>query len=231
MRAPAARALAVAAALVALPGAAQAMADPLEAVNRRVHGFNQLAQRHVLGPAAAAYLAWTPAPVREGIGNALANLGEPVTAASALLAGEPRTAATAVLRFGINTTMGYGGVRDAAAGMGYLRASRGLADALCRWGVPAGPYVVLPLLGPSTVRDAGGVIATSVTLTHLVGVEAVVAWQAGTGFVEYAAWHPELNRLEHGALDSYATMRSIHYQRRSISCPSDPLPWEEEEDG
>jgi len=224
--------LAAGLAIAAAPAAAHAMADPLEAVNRQVHAFNVLAQRHVLGPAAAAYMAWTPTPVREGIGNALANLGEPVTAASALLAGEPRTAAKAVVRFGINTTLGYGGVRDAAAERGYLRASRGLADALCRWGVPAGPYVVLPLLGPSTVRDAGGMIVTSVTLTHAVGVEAVLAWKAGTGFVEYAAWHPELDRVERGALDSYATLRSIHYQRRSVTCPTDPLPEEEgEEEG
>lgn len=209
---------------------AQAGGDPLEPVNRRVHAFNVMAQRHVLGPAAAAFLAWTPAPVREGLGNALANLGEPVTAASALLAGEPRTAAKAVVRFGINTTLGYGGVRDAAAERGYLRASRGLADALCRWGVPAGPYVVLPLFGPSTVRDAGGVIATSLAASHLVGPEAVAAWSAASGFVDYAAWHPELDRLERGALDSYATLRSIHYQRRAVTCPTDPLP-EEEEDG
>lgn len=215
----------------ALPALAQESGDPLEAVNRRVHGFNLLAQRHVLGPAASAYVAWTPATVREGIGNAIANLGEPVTAASALLAGEPRMAAKAVVRFGINTTLGIGGVRDAAAELGYRRASLGLGDALCRWGVPAGPYVVLPLFGPSTLRDAGGMLATSLTLSQVVGADAVAAWSAAAGFVDYAAWHPELDRLERGALDGYATLRSIHRQRRAATCPIDPQPGEEEEDG
>ena len=225
------RGIALAAALALAPAGAQAMGDPLEAVNRQVHGFNLLAQRHVLGPAAAAYLAWTPAPVREGIGNAIANLGEPVTAASALLAGEPRTAAKAVLRFGINTTLGWGGVRDAAAARGYSRASLGLADALCRWGVPAGPYLVLPLFGPSTLRDAGGMVATSLALSQVVGADAVLAWSAGAGFVDYAAWHPELERLERGAMDGYATLRSVHRQRRAATCPTDPQPDEEEEEG
>ncbi len=225
------RQLALAAALLLAPVAAQAAGDPLEPVNRQVHGFNLLAQRHVLGPAASAYLAWTPAPVREGIGNAVANLGEPVTAASALLAGEPRMAAKAALRFGINTTLGLGGVRDAAAEMGYRRASLGLADALCRWGVPAGPYLVLPLFGPSTLRDAGGLLATSLALSQVVGADALLAWSAGAGFVDYAAWHPDLDRLERGALDGYAALRSIHRQRRAAACANDPQIDEEEEDG
>lgn len=70
------RQLALAAALLLAPVAAQAAGDPLEPVNRQVHGFNLLAQRHVLGPAASAYITWTPASVREGIGNAVANLGD-----------------------------------------------------------------------------------------------------------------------------------------------------------
>ena len=227
------RQLALAAALLLAPVAAQAQAagDPLEPVNRYVHGFNLLAQRHVLGPAASAYITWTPASEREGIGNAVANLGEPVTAASALLAGEPRMAAKATLRFGINTTLGLGGVRDAAAEFGYRRASLGLGDALCRWGVPAGPYLVLPLFGPTTLRDAGGLIATSLALSQVVGADALLAWSAGAGFVDYAAWHPELDRLERGALDGYAALRSIHRQRRAATCATDPQIDEEEEDG
>lgn len=225
------RALALAAALLLPAAAAQAGGDPLEAMNRRVHGFNLLAQRHVLGPAAAAYVGWAPAPVREGIGNALANLGEPVTAASALLAGEPRMAATAALRFGINATLGYGGVRDAAAGMGHPRASLGLGDALCRWGVPPGPYLVLPLVGPSTLRDAAGTLAASLALSHMLGAEAVAAWGAASGFADYAAGHPQLDRLERGALDGYAALRSIHAQRRALACPPDRLPEEGDADG
>jgi phospholipid-binding lipoprotein MlaA len=224
------RALALAAALLLPAAGVQAAGDPLEAVNRHVHGFNLRAQRHVLAPAASAWRGWAPAPVREGIGNALANLGEPVTAASALLAGEPRMVATAALRFGINTTLGYGGMRDPASGMGYPRASLGVADALCRWGVPPGPYLVLPLLGPSTLRDAAGGLATSLALSHMLGAEAVAAWGAASGFVDYADWQPQLDRLERNAIDGYAALRSIHAQRRAASCPLDGPPEEDEEE-
>ena len=122
-------------------------------------------------------------------------------------------------------------MRDAAAEFGYRRASLGLGDALCRWGVPAGPYLVLPLFGPTTLRDAGGLIATSLALSQVVGADALLAWSAGAGFVDYAAWHPELDRLERGALDGYAALRSIHRQRRAATCATDPQIDEEEEDG
>lgn len=215
------RALALAAVLLLAPAAARAAGDPLEGVNRRIHGFNLLAHRHVLAPVAAAYVDWTPAAVRTGLANAMANLGEPVTAASALLAGDPRAAARAALRFGINTTLGLAGVRDAAAGMGYQPAPMGVGDALCRWGVPAGPYLVLPLLGPSTLRDAGGIAVSSLALAQAVGADAVLAWNAAASFVDYAAVHPELERIDRHALDSYAVLRSIHRQHRAAACATD----------
>lgn len=224
------RALLLAAALLAVPAGARAASDPLEAVNRHVHDFNLLAHRYVLAPVAASYNAWTPAPVRAGISNAMANLGEPVTAASALLAGDARAAGKSAIRFGINTTLGLGGVRDAAAPMGYPAAPMRLGDALCRWGVPSGPYLVLPLLGPSTLRDAGGRVATSVALAPVVSAEAVVGWTAGSAFLDYADVHPELDRLEREALDSYATLRSVHLQRRAAACATDMAAIDEEDD-
>ncbi len=211
--------LAVLLVLAATP--ARANGDPLEVVNRAVHGFNVAAQRHVLGPAAAAYMAWTPVGVRAGLAGVVANLGEPVTAASALLAGETALAATAAVRFGINSTLGLGGARDVAAGMGYPRAALGLSDALCRWGVPRGPYLVLPLLGPTNLRDAAGMAATSLALGHVVGADVVLAWGAGAGWVEYAAVHSELAGLEARALDGYATLRSVYLQRRAWGCAVD----------
>ena len=215
------RAATLALILAATP--ALAVGDPLEPVNRHVHAFNLLAQRHLLGPMARAYAGWTPAPVREGVANALANLGEPVTAASALLAGDVTLAAQAAARFGINTTLGYGGMRDTAAEMGYPPVRIGVADALCRWGVPSGPYLVLPLLGPSTLRDAGGMIATSLALSHAIGGDTVLAWSAATSWTEYAALHPALMRIETQALDLYATHRSLYRQRRAASCGNDPM--------
>ena len=211
------------AALLVLTASPALASDPLEAVNRQVHGFNVLAQRHVLGPVAAAYRAWTPAAVRAAMADVVANLGEPVTAVSALLAGDVDVATTAAVRFGINSTMGMGGVRDVAAERGYARQRMGVGDALCRWGVPSGPYLVLPLLGPSSLRDAGGMAVASLALSQAVGGDALLAVGAGVSAVEYAAVEPQLRRIEATALDSYATYRSLWRQQRVAACPQDAV--------
>ncbi len=213
--------LALATCLTLAPTLCWATGDPLEPVNRRIHGFNKLAQAHVLTPAARAYTAWTPASVRAGVARAFANLAEPVTAASALMAGETEIAASAALRFAINTTLGLGGVRDAAEAMGYRHRPMAVADALCRWGVPSGPYLVLPLLGPSSLRDAAGMVATSFALSQVAGAEAMVAWSAGASWVDYAELAPAVAGVEARALDSYATWRSLYRQRRSAVCEAD----------
>ena len=150
---------------------AQAAPDPLEPVNRRIHAMNQLLQTHVLGPAADAYVAYTPPGVRQGVSNVFANLGEPITAVSAIVAGDLPRAGNAALRFGINSTIGLGGATDAATPLGFARRPMAPADAVCSWGVASGPYLVLPLLGPSTLRDASTMVATGTALSHAVGPE------------------------------------------------------------
>jgi phospholipid-binding lipoprotein MlaA len=131
--------------LLASPAAASR--DPLEPVNRRIHALNQGLQAWVLGPASELYMAATSPGFRSGLSNALGNLGEPVSMASSVAAGDLGRAANAALRFGINTTLGVGGIHD------FPRRPLPPADAVCRWGVPSGPFLVLPLLGPSTLRE------------------------------------------------------------------------------
>ncbi len=195
--------------------------DPLEGVNRRIHAFNQVTRARVLGPLAEFYVSNVPAEVRHGLGNALANLNEPVTALSGLAAGELGLAANAAARFGINSTLGLAGVRDRAAEMGYPRRTFGLADAACRWGMPSGPYLVLPLLGPSTLRDAGALAATSAALSQALGSDVYLTWRTGEAFVGYAELHPELERTDALSLDPYAVHRSAYLQRRATICPTD----------
>lgn len=207
--------------LPALPAAARAAPDPLEPANRRVHAFNQAVRAAVLAPLTELYLAHAPEPVRRGAAHAVANLSEPVTAASALVAGEWAIAANAAARFGINTTLGLGGVQDRAAAMGHARRPFGPGDAACRWGVPSGPYLVLPLLGPTTLRDAGAQAATGAVLSQLLGTDALLAWSSGDAFLGHAALHGALQRLEAELLDAYAAMRSAHLQRRAAACPVD----------
>jgi phospholipid-binding lipoprotein MlaA len=204
---------------VAMP--ARAAPDPLEGVNRRIHAFNQVFQARVLGPAVETYVAATSPGFRSGLSNALANLGEPVSALSSVAAGDLARAANAALRFGINTTLGLGGVHDAAATLGFPRQPFAPADAACSWGVPSGPYLVLPVLGPSTLRDATAMVATSAALSQAVGAEAFLGWRSGELFVGYAAIHEALQRIDATALDSYAVHRSAFLQRRAAVCPGD----------
>ena len=183
-------------ALLALaPAVAEAAPDPWEGVNRRIHGFNALAQSYALAPAAAFWRAQVHAETRAGIGRVVANLGEPVTALSAVAAGDLSRAWSATARFGINATLA--------------------------WGVPSGPYLVLPLLGPTTLRDAGAALAANAALAQGLGTAPVASWQAGDAFLAYERAEPALTRLEADSLDSYAALRSAWLQRRAAACPQD----------
>ncbi len=214
----------------ALPAAASTTTDPLEGVNRQVHAFNREFRSRVLSPIVDAYRAVTTPKLRQGVGNAVTNLGEPIIAASALAAGRTELALNAAVRFGINSTLGYGGVRDRAAEMGYAPSRFGLGDALCDWGVPSGPFLVLPVFGPSTVRDTGAWIATSAALSQAVGSDIVAVWNTGNSFIGYERIAEELGRLEATSLDEYATYRAVHLQRRAAVCAVDrERLWQEDE--
>ncbi|MBK1658885.1 hypothetical protein CKO45_11640 [Paracraurococcus ruber] len=214
--------------ILASPGAARAERDPLEPVNRRIHGFNEQVRARVLGPLAEAWRDWTPPGLRQGVANALGTLSEPVSAASGLAAGEFGIAWNAAARFGINATLGWGGVRDRAAEMGYPPRPFTLADALCAWRLPSGPYLVLPLLGPSTLRDAGGLAAQGAALSQLVGSDAFLAWSTTDSVIGYAGLHETLARVAAESLDPYAVLRSAYLQRRAAACPVDRAAPEED---
>ncbi len=135
------------------------VADPFEGVNRQVFAFNSGADRYVIGPAAGVYETATPRLFRVGVGNFLGNLGEPVTFANTLLQAKPLAALDTALRFTINSTVGIGGIFDVANEFGVEKRREDFGQTLAVWGVDSGPYLVLPLLGPSTVRDTfGGVV-------------------------------------------------------------------------
>lgn len=208
-------------ALLLLPGPALAAPDPLEPVNRRIHAFNALAQAHALDPLAALWRAHVPEAARQGIGNAVANLGEPLTAISGLAAGDTDLALHAAARFGINATLGWGGWRDAAAEKGYGPRGMTPGEAACSWGVPSGPYLVLPLLGPTTLRDAVAGLATSAAIAQGLGATPVATWQAGDAFLLYDRVQPALRRMEEASLDPYAVLRSAQQQRRAARCEVD----------
>jgi phospholipid-binding lipoprotein MlaA len=162
-----------------------------------------------------------PADTRAGIGRAVTNLGEPLTALSGVAAGDLGVAGHALARFGINTTLGLGGWRDAAAARGWEARRMTPGDAACAWGLPSGPFVMLPLLGPSTLRDATAGLAGSVALAQGVGALPVAGMQASEAFLGYERVEPALRAMEAEALDPYAMLRSAWLQRRAAACPQD----------
>lgn len=137
--------------------------DNLEPLNRAVYSFNSFIDKVMLKPLAMGYDELAPAPVQTGVSNVYANLLEPTNGINNLLQGKPRAAGNSVGRFAINSTVGVLGIFDIAgnadfyqgsAPQGLRRQEEDFGQTLATWGVPAGPYLVLPLLGPSTLRDA-----------------------------------------------------------------------------
>lgn len=130
--------------------------DPWEGFNRRVFAFNDALDRAVLKPVARGYRTVTPQPVQTGVGNFFSNLGEIRTALNSVLQGKPGNAGIASSRFLINTTLGIGGLWDYATHMEITGREEDFGQTLGVWGLGEGAYLVLPLLGPSTVRDTAG---------------------------------------------------------------------------
>jgi len=128
--------------------------DPLEPYNRSMTRFNDKLDDAVLAPVATAYRDITPRPVRSGVENFFGNLGDAWSFVNSVLQLRARDALDSLVRVNVNTVFGLAGVLDIASEMGIERHKQDFGLTLARWGVPAGPYFVLPLLGPSTVRDA-----------------------------------------------------------------------------
>lgn len=136
---------------LALP--ALANEDPYEGFNRKIHNFNDFTDRKIIRPVAVGYDKVMPNPAKRLVTNFFGNLVEVGNGLNNLLQGKPKQAATDVSRVLVNTTIGIGGLFDPASRMGLRASDEDFGQTLAVWGVPRGPYVVLPFLGPSSVRD------------------------------------------------------------------------------
>lgn len=203
--------------------------DPAEPTNRRLYAVHQGIDSYVLRPVAVGYRAVVPSPVRTGIRNVLGNLRTPVILANDMLQGEPRRAGDTLGRFLINSTLGVGGIFDVAASQfGVPGHAEDYGQTLARWGMKEGPYIFIPVLGPSNPRDllgfGLGILADPLTwfgqgavvnaLTYTRGGATVV--DTREGLIE------PLDDLERSSLDSYATLRSVYRQRRAVEISNDP---------
>ena len=207
------------------PGADRlAEKDPLEGVNRGVWQFNMAADKALIKPTTMVYRTVTPRPARRGLSRLLANLSEPFSAINNLLQGKPDRAGRNIERFVINTTIGVGGLADHATGFGVAPAEEDFGQTLATWGVNGGPYLVLPLLGPSTLRDGVGSGVGMLTNPYRVGLrEADLSTAERLSLMAGEVVVLRSDMIESGAdafletsLDPYAAARSAYLQRRSV---------------
>jgi phospholipid-binding lipoprotein MlaA len=191
--------------------------DPLEPMNRSIYQFNDHFDRVVLKPAAIAYSTVTPPPVQGGITNVFGNFRDVTTAFNNLLQGKFSAGASDVGRVLVNSTVGIFGVFDVASRIGLQKHSEDFGQTLAVWGTPDGPYLVLPILGPSTTRDASGLIVDYLTdpefylfreepANNLVLITRVVSVRADLLQGEQL--------FNAAAIDRYSFLRDAYLQRR-----------------
>lgn len=195
--------------------------DPLEGFNRHMFAIHQKVDRAVFRPVALGYRHVVPKPVRSGFRNFFHNLGEPLVFLNDLLQFKPGRAARTLTRFLINSSIGIGGIMDVAKtrNVGLPHHPNGFGDTLGYYGVGPGPYIFLPLVGPSTLRDFVGGQSEGFVLPLAVGTP-FDRWQfqmtraVVNGLDTRAEADADFKALLDSAVDPYATLRSVYLQDR-----------------
>jgi len=202
--------------------------DPLEGVNRKVFDFNHTLDNRAALPAATYYKSALPDDVRTGVHNFLANLSIPVDFANDVLQGEFTQAGYAVCRVSVNTTAGILGVLDPAAGMGCPDRDEDFGQTLGVYGVPGGPYLVLPLLGSTLPRDVAGKVFVDHFFNPLAYLQYRGKFYVGLGqnlikTVDQRSHAVNaLREVERNSIDYYAAMRRLYIERRNAAIRNDP---------
>jgi phospholipid-binding lipoprotein MlaA len=192
-------------------------ADPYEHYNRKVHQFNVAVDHAVLKPVATAYKTVLPAFIRKGINNAFNNCDMVPSVANDLLQAEGKWAIKDSWRFTINSTLGVGGLFDVAQHMGLPAHYNDLGETFAKWGDKNSPYIVIPLLGPSTIRDGSGMLFQFALWSPYVYINNdPVAY--GLAALRYVDLRSQLLDSEHvvdEALDQYSFIRDAYLQHRN----------------
>tara|TARA_R110000851_G_scaffold52268_7_gene124204 strand:- start:118730 stop:119515 length:786 start_codon:yes stop_codon:yes gene_type:complete len=212
--------------------------DPIEPVNRVVHGVNGAVDFMVLYPAAMWYRDIAPQPVKTAVASFVRNLNEPLNSLNAFLQGDPDQGAASLQRFIMNSTLGLLGFNDVAADFGIEYRREDFGQTLAHYGIGGGPYIVLPLLGPSNLRDTTGIAVDYVANPLTWGAENSETFEAlywgGLGATALHARYStinQLNELQKSSIDYYAALRSLYRQQRNTAIRNGtPSPISEVED-
>jgi len=190
--------------------------DPFEPMNRGITRFNDVVDDAVLVPAATAYERVLPSMVRTGVGNFFSNVGDIWSFANSVAQLKLRNSAETFMRLNVNTFFGLGGLLDVASEAGIYRHEEDFGQTLGRWGVGPGPYVVLPVLGPSTVRDTAALPVNSAG--SVIGNMHDVAWRNSLTVLQAVDTRARYLRagrlLNDAALDKYTFTRDAYLQHR-----------------
>jgi phospholipid-binding lipoprotein MlaA len=195
--------------------------DPFERMNRSTHGFNVQVDRLVVEPVTNAYTLAVPDPARQTVRRVFSNLNSPAVIMNDLLQGELDAFAVAIARFTVNTTVGVGGLFDPASGMGLEEHRTDFGETLAVAGIGSGPFLILPVLGPTTVRDGVGTVVDFFfrpTTYVTFGTDQLIyaGLEAGGGGLATREQHNEgLKALRASSVDYYAALRSAYFQSRT----------------
>jgi phospholipid-binding lipoprotein MlaA len=208
--------------------------DPFEPWNRSVYQFNEGLDNAVLKPVATVYKDVLPSPVRMGVSHFFSNWRDLWSAVNATLQLRPQEAVENLMRFNVNTFLGFAGVLDIATEMQIPRTTLDFGHTLGYWGLPAGPYLVLPVLGPSSVRDTVGIVVDrqgDFMSQHVHHVPTRNSMQGLRIVNTRSDLLPATNMLDQIALDKYSFVRDGYLQRRQsqIRPQEEDRFWEDEE--
>jgi phospholipid-binding lipoprotein MlaA len=200
--------------------------DPLEPLNRAIFGFNETFDEALMKPVAQGYRAALPEMVRNGVSNFYSNIEDVWIAANNLLQGKPESALQDVMRVAINTVIGLGGLIDVASDAGLEKHNEDFGQTLGRWGIGSGPYLVLPFLGASNLRDGIGLLGVDYAVDPVWNVDHMPTRNT---LYSVRAVNSRANSLdavrvlEEAALDKYRFVRESYLQRRrSLIYDGDP---------
>lgn len=195
-------------------------ADPLRPFNEAVFEFNLTIDQYLIRPAARGY-HMLPGDVRYGVGNFLSNLGEPITGVNNLLQADFQGFGTTLFRFILNTTFGFGGLRDFASENGLPERDQTFNHTLRHYGVGTGPYLVLPILGPSSARGVAGRVGDYFADPFSYYLEPIesAARNGVEGVVARDRYRDVIDQLYYKSLDPYVATRSTYLQHggRSVT--------------